>query len=85
MAILCVDNEEDMKVIDENLGEYFNYLDENIDFSGMVIGIEDFRWDEYYVIGPGDRKELEDLKAFDKSPENFQILDDYSVWFVNYR
>jgi len=43
MAILCVDNEEDMKVIDENLGEYFGYLDENIYFSGVVTCIEDFR------------------------------------------
>ncbi len=28
---------------------------------------------------------LEDLKAIDKSSKNFQLLDDYTTWFVNYR
>jgi len=130
MAILCVDNEKDMEVTDQNLAKYFGYLNENIDFSGVVTGIEDFTWEEYYVIGPGDRKEFEklkktrpsytdkyeilslddydldygifvnvrrisdkkrftlplaDLKAVEKSSNNFRLLDDYSVWFVNYR
>ena len=130
MAILCVDNEEYMEVTDENLEKYFNYLNENIDFSGVVTGRELFRWEGYYVFGPGDRKEYEklkktqpsdtdeykilsidgydhdygifvnvrrisdkkkftfplaDLKAVDKKSDNYQILDDYSMWFVNYR
>ena len=29
--------------------------------------------------------QLEDLKATDDHSKNYQILDDYSVWFVNYR
>lgn len=28
---------------------------------------------------------LADLKAIDESSENYQLLDDYSVWFVNSR
>ena len=28
--------------------------------------------------------ELDYLKATDKKSKNFQLLDDYSVWFVNY-
>ena len=130
MAILCVDNEEDMEVTDQTLAKYFSYLNENIDFSGVVTGIEDFTWEEFYVIGPGDRKEYEklkksrpsytdkydiislydydldygifvnvrriadkkrftlplaDLKAVEKDSNNFRLLDDYSIWFVNYR
>jgi hypothetical protein len=27
---------------------------------------------------------LADLKAIDEKSNNYQILDDYSVWFVNY-
>jgi hypothetical protein len=36
-----------------------------------------------------DKKEftlpLADLEATDASSRNYQLLDDYSVWFVNYR
>ena len=91
MAILCVNDEEDMEVTDENLEKYFSYLSENIDFSGLVTGIEDFSWEEYYVIGPGDRKEYEELKKTRPSyTDKYEILrlDDYDLdygIFVNVR
>jgi hypothetical protein len=102
-----------------------------------VTGIEDFRWEAYYVIGPGDPKEHESLRnnqpsykdtfellaiekdvfsewmmfhgedlaghvrrktdgkefhlglaeieVVDKNSRNYQLLDDYAVWFVNNR
>jgi hypothetical protein len=130
-AILKVTDEEDMVVNDENLEKYFQYLNENISFPCIVTGIEDFRWEEFYVLGPGDQDEyeelkktqpsctdhyrilsfddhydedngilvnvrrisdkreftlpLEDLEAVDRTSINYQILDDYNVWFVNYR
>ena len=28
---------------------------------------------------------LADLKASDQHSDNYQLLDDYAVWFVNYR
>jgi len=130
-AILKVTDEEDMVVNDENLEKYFQYLNKNIAFPCIVTGIEDFRWEEFYVLGPGDKDEyeelkktqpsytdhyrilsfddhydedngilanvsrisdkgkftlpLEDLEAVDRTSINYQILDDYSVWFVNYR
>ena len=130
-AILKVTDEEHMAVNDENLKKYFQYLNKNILFPCIVTGIEDFRWEEFYVLGPGDKDEyeelkrtqpsytdhysilslddhydedygilvnvhrildkrkftlpLEDLKAVDRRSINYQILDDYSVWFVNYR
>ncbi len=95
------------------------------------------RWEEYYVIGPGDRKEYErlrknqpsykdifellaiengiysewmmfcvrgcggrvrrksdgkefhlglaEIQAVNKKSKNYQLLNDYSVWFVNNR
>jgi hypothetical protein len=101
----------------------------------QVTGVEDFRWEEFYVHGPGNKKEYEqlkktqpsytdiyelleivlpvrslwqisyedelgakvrrvsdkkkfllalsELKATDKQSNNYQLLDDYSVWFVN--
>ena len=27
---------------------------------------------------------IKDLKALDKNTKNYQLLDDYSVWCVNY-
>ena len=38
------------------------YLKEQIEKPCLLTGREDFRWEEYYVIGPGDKKEYEELK-----------------------
>jgi len=130
-AILEVTDEEYMVVDDENLKQYFQYLSEKIVFPCIVTGIEDFGWEKFYVLGPRDRDEYEELKktqpsytdeysirnldkhydedngilvnvlrvsdkkeftlplgdleAVDKKSNNYQLLDDYSVWFVNYR
>ena len=116
---------------EESLETYRAYLQEHLDSPCQLTGIEDFDWEEYYVIGPGDQKEYENLKrtrpsyrdtfnmvsfedlideragilvevrrvsdrrkftlplaeleATEKKTQNYQLLDDYSVWFVNYR
>ena len=95
-----------------------------------LTGIEDFNWEEFYIFGPGSKREYEilkktrpsytdiyvlnsidneynghfglianvtrksdkknfqiplaDLKAIDIKTRNYQLLDDYSVWCVNY-
>ena len=130
MKILNVVNEEGMEVDNENLEKYFDYLNDHLDFSELVTGMQDFRWEEYYVFGPGDQKEYEklkkknpsytdkyqilsleeydydesilvnvkrisdkkkfalplaELKAVDKDSNNFQLLEDFSMWFWNYR
>ena len=118
-------------VTEESLSTYLTYLKEHLELPCELIGIEDFDWEEYYVIGPGDQKEYERLKktkpsytdkydllslsheidgwvgilvnvkrvsdkkkftlplaeleATDKRSKNYQLLDDYSVWFVNNR
>jgi len=130
MKILNIVNEEGMDVNDDNLKRYFDYLSDHLDFSDLVTGMEDFRWEEYYVFGPGDQMEYEklkkknpsytdhyqilsleeydydesilvnvkrisdnkkfalplaDLKTVDKDSINFQLLEDFSMWFWNYR
>ena len=118
-------------VTEESLETYRAYLQEHLELPCQLTGIEDFDWEEYYVIGPGDQKEYENLKktrpsyrdkfnmisiedlideragilvevrrvsdrkkftlplaeleATEKKSQNYQLLDDYSVWFVNYR
>ena len=114
----------------ETLEVYKQYLDENLDFPVKLTGIEDFNWEEFYILGPGDENEYEelkktrpsyrdeynlirieehieedyglfakvtrisdkkrfqiplaDLKAIDEKSKNYKLLDDYSVWCVNY-
>src|SRR5690606_21718248 len=114
----------------ETLEIYKRFLEKNLDFPVKLTGIEDFNWEELYVLGPGDKKEYEelkktrpsytdiynlisiddhieedyglfarvtrisdrkrfliplaDLKAVDDKSKNYQLLDDYSVWCVNY-
>ena len=117
--------------------KFLDHLTRSLQLPCNVTGTEDFRWEEYYVIGPGDPKEYErlrktqpsfedtfellaieedvfsewmmfqgedllgrvrrisdgkefylgltDIEAVDKKSKNYQLLDDYVVWFVNNR
>jgi hypothetical protein len=116
---------------------YFQHLRNSLVLPCEVTGTEDFRWEEYYVIGPGKKAEhdhlrkqqpsyldhyqligielnviskwmlfrgddiaahvervsdnktftlgLAELKVVDELSPNFQLLDDYAVFLVNYR
>ncbi len=120
---------------DDTIDIFCEYLKTNLSLPCEVTGIEDFRWEEIYVFGPGDQAEydhlkktqpsytdryellridrkgkpewmlaweddvganvrrifdgkefllgLSELEATDKKSGNYQLLDDYSVWFVN--
>jgi hypothetical protein len=115
----------------ETLTYYKDYLEGNLKFPVDVTGIEDFDWEEFYLLGPGDKREYEylkktkpsykdifslkkigssyddllgllahvnrisdnkkfqiplmDLKAVDKKTREYDLLDDYSIWFINYQ
>lgn len=121
----------------DGVGVFYEHLRRSLQLPCEVTGIEDFRWEEFYVIGPGDQKEyqqlkknrpsyrdryelveitkglvsewmllggedigarvrrqgdskqfvlgLAELKAVDKRSPNYQLLDDYAVFFANYR
>jgi len=113
----------------ETLERYLDHLKRNLGFPCQLTGIEDFPWEEFYVIGPGSKKEheqlrktkpsymdiyelisfdnvksragifvnvqrmsdkkqfvlpLADLKATNKKSKNYELLDDFSAWFVNW-
>lgn len=119
--------------IDKNIDTltiYLEFINNNLDYPVKLTGIEDFIWEEFYVLGPGKAKEYEifkktnpsytdifnlesiddefddhlglianvkrdsdnktfqiplaDLKGTEIDSKNYQILDDYSVWCVNY-
>lgn len=119
------------RVTEESLSLYLTYLKEHLELPCELTGIEDFGWEEQYVLGPGDWKEYEglkktmpsysdkyhlislvdevddwmgilvhvkrvsdkkkftlplsDMEATEEGSKNYQLLDDYSVWFVNNR
>ena len=121
--------EGNLNVCDESLELYRTFLTNNIVSPCELTGIEDFSWEEFYVLGPGDKKEYEklkktrpsyedvytlisfyelieddglmvkvkrisdckhfvlplaDLEVTDHNSVNYQLIDDYSVWYVNY-
>jgi hypothetical protein len=115
----------------ETLERYLDHLRQHLALPCQLTGIEDFDWEEYYVIGPGsiaeherlrktrpsymdtydllsfeddvdpddgimvhvrrvsDKKKfllpLANLEATQKKSPTYQLLDDYAVWFVNWR
>ncbi len=117
-------------VNEATLEKYLAYLKKGLKFPYMLTGIEDFSWEERYVLGYGSSAEYErlkktkpsytdtfellelpeaddhygimakvkrvtdkkgftlplsDLEATDEASTNYELLDDYSVWFVNWR
>ncbi len=122
---------------EDAVGVFFDHVKKMLQLPCEVRGIEDFRWEEYYVLGPGEQREYERLKktqpsyrdryellavergiisdwmlfagediaaqvrrksdgkafclglselgAVDRRSSNYQLMDDYAVWFVNYR
>lgn len=122
---------------DEAIDKLLAHLQANLQMPCELTGIEDFRWEEPYVIGgwsPAEYKRLKktqpsyrdrfllvslsrdeasewmmygdediaatcrrvsdgkvfvlglaELKATDRKSPNYQLLDDYAVWFVNSR
>ncbi len=46
----------------ESLQIYRSYLLQHLDRVAVLTGREDFLWEEFYLFGPGDKKEYEELK-----------------------
>jgi len=74
---------EELKEIQPSYKDKFNLID-------FVDNFDDWEDGIFVVVRrESDRKKfvlpLADLKATDKKSKNYQLLDDYSVWFVNYR
>jgi len=58
---------DDETSFEESVAIFFKYLKESLELSCDVTGIEDFRWEEFYVFGPGSKKEYEQLKKTNPS------------------
>ena len=53
---------DDLSVRIETLDIYWEFLQDNLSLPVELTGIEDFSWEEFYVFGPGDKTEYEELK-----------------------
>jgi hypothetical protein len=80
--------DEQMKRWDDILGEaaegtqedaleaFYNYLKANLQLPCEVTGIEDFRWEERYVIGGWSKQEYKQLKKIQPSyTDKYELLD----------
>ncbi len=60
----------------ESLQVYRSYLLRHLDKEAVLTGREDFLWEEFYVFGPGDKNEYEDLKKSRASyADIFSLID----------
>lgn len=59
---------------DETLAFYLNYLNENLEFPVQMTGVEDFNWEEYYLLGPGSSEEYEEEKKTLPSYEDIFLM-----------
>jgi len=51
----------------KSLVKYREFLEANLSKPCILTGIEDFQWEEFYVLGPGSKKEYEKLKKANPS------------------
>ena len=123
--------EEPPEVEEKTLKIFLKHLRKNVELPCLLTGSEDFEWEEFYILGPGDKKEHEQLRkteasyldtfdlidfVFDpyehegihaevtrrsdkkvfilpldylkvkpRKSTNYDLVNDYGVWFVNYR
>ena len=60
--ILQILDSDDLSISKENLSRFFNYLSEHIKYPCLLTGMEDFSWEEPYLLGVFDQEEYEKLK-----------------------
>lgn len=69
----------------ETLHIYKEFLNSNLDYPVKLTGIEDFDWEEFYILGPGSKKEYERLKKTNPSYTDIYVLnsidDEYEEHF----
>jgi hypothetical protein len=137
IAVLLGVGDPEEYPFEEAISKFYNHLRDSLELPCDVTGIEDFRWEERYVLGPSKPQEYErlrrkqpsfrdtfellsieqgvmskwmlfagedlaarvrrksdgkefclglaELKVINKKSKNYQLIDDYVVYFVNYR
>jgi hypothetical protein len=71
------------EVSDATLKKYQAYLDKNLTRPVLLTGEEDFDWEEFYLLGPGDPDEYEKLKI--TNPSYIDVFDFISFEMPDHR
>ncbi|MFH1008486.1 MAG: hypothetical protein V1800_13450 [Candidatus Latescibacterota bacterium] len=67
--------DDEKATFEDRLDTFYSHLESSLKLPCDVTGIQDFSWEEYYVIGPGDPKEYERLRKNQPSYEDtFELL-----------
>jgi hypothetical protein len=79
---------DDDSTFEDGIATYFLVLSEALQIPCVVTGIEDFNWEEYYILGPGRQAEYRGRKKTQPSfQDTFQLLaieaEYYSEWMLN--
>ena len=85
--IAAIVGHDEESTFDEGVDKFYRFLKTSLQLPCDVTGIEDFRWEEYYVIGPGDPKEHERIRQAQPSyRDTFELLaiekDVWSEWMM---
>lgn len=77
-------NSEDVSVTEENLNRYLIFLKRNLKTPCVLTGMEDFDWEEPYILGGWSKKEYEKLKKTNPSYtdkfEFINLVEEYDDW-----
>ena len=74
--IMTILGTKKLDVTRATLKRYQKYLKRHVEFPCQLTGIEDFDWEEFYVFGPGDKREYEELKEIQPSyKDKFNLID----------
>ena len=79
-------NDEELS-FEHAIERFYQYLIQSLQLPCNVSGIEDFRWEAYYVLGPGDEAEYEKLcKTQPSYHDTFELLsiekEMFSEWML---
>jgi len=68
-------DDEDLP-FNEAVDAFCKHLQHSLELPCEVTGIEDFRWEEFYVIGPGNQREYQRLRKSQPSyQDRYELLD----------
>ena len=77
-------NTDDVSVNQDNLNKYYNYLKKNLKSPCILTGMEDFDWEEPYLIGGWSKNEYEKSKKTKPSyTDKFEFVNlnsEYDDW-----
>jgi len=63
-------------VKEKTLKIFLKHLRKNVELPCTLTGSEDFEWEEFYIIGPGSKKEHEQLRKTNASYlDTFDLID----------